>query len=260
MPFKGIAKICSTWVHLHTLLVLSDHSFMQFWSRFIPVNSGGHIYPTLTAISLTPTFHLVPFMASSFSKPTLLLSFSTCVFHIFFGRPCFLLPFTSNSNAFLKTCPSSLLNTCLYHLAPFTFAIWTAVSFNPNISIRSFVLVFSISFAPHTVSSINFLQHFLREIQIDCCCQLILKVKMNSLINFLMIVIIIVSTCIICIESSMWNMWFEYYLTKCLLCKKLNNILLSVFLFFKFSHLELITVDLLIYLCFGSINQLPDES
>ena len=33
-----------------------------------------------------------------------------------------LLPFTSYSNAFLKTCPSSL-NTCLYHLTPFTFAI-----------------------------------------------------------------------------------------------------------------------------------------
>ena len=29
------------------------------------------------------------------------------------------LAFTSNSNAFLKTCPSSLLNTCPYHLTPF---------------------------------------------------------------------------------------------------------------------------------------------
>ena len=48
-----------------------------------------------------------------------LLSFSTCVFHVFFGRPRFLLSFTSNSNAFLKTCPSSLLNTCPYHLTPF---------------------------------------------------------------------------------------------------------------------------------------------
>ena len=59
--------------------------------------------------------------ASSFFKPTLLLSFSTCIFHVF-GCPRFLLPFTSNSNAFLKTCPSSLLNTCPYHLTPFAFA------------------------------------------------------------------------------------------------------------------------------------------
>ena len=38
---------------------------------------------------------------------------------------------------------SSLLNTCLYHQTPFTFAIWTTVSFNPNIFIRSSVLFFS---------------------------------------------------------------------------------------------------------------------
>ena len=32
-------------------------------------------YLTLTAISPSPTFHLARFMASSFSKPTLLLDF-----------------------------------------------------------------------------------------------------------------------------------------------------------------------------------------
>ena len=58
-----------------------------------------------------------------FFKPTLLLSFSTCTFHVFFAHPRFLLPFTSNSNAFLKTCPSSLLNIFPYHLTPFAFAI-----------------------------------------------------------------------------------------------------------------------------------------
>ena len=41
---------------------------------FIPVNGGGQIYPTLTAISLTPIPYLAQFKASS-SKPTLLLSF-----------------------------------------------------------------------------------------------------------------------------------------------------------------------------------------
>ena len=35
----------------------------------------------------------------------------------------FSLHFKLNSNAFLKTCPSSLFNTCLYHLTPLAFAI-----------------------------------------------------------------------------------------------------------------------------------------
>ena len=99
--------------------VSSSSSSIQFWSGFIPVNEGGRIYTTLPAISPTPTLHLARFFASSFFKPTLLLSFSTCDLHVFLGRPCFLFPFTSNSNAFLKTWPSSLLNTCLYHLTPF---------------------------------------------------------------------------------------------------------------------------------------------
>ena len=88
----------------------------------IRINEGGQIYPTVTAISPTPTLHLAWFKTSFLSKPTLLLSFSTCVFHVFFGRPRFLLPFTSNSNAFLKTCPSSLLNTCPYHI--FLLPVW----------------------------------------------------------------------------------------------------------------------------------------
>ena len=66
-------------------------SSIQFWSGFIPVNGGGWIYPTLTAISPTLTLHLAWFMASSFSKPTFFLSFFTCVFHVFFGHPCYLL-------------------------------------------------------------------------------------------------------------------------------------------------------------------------
>ena len=54
-----------------------------------------------------------------FSKPALLLSLSTCVLHVFLGRRRLFFPFTSNANSFLKTCPSSLLNTCPYHLTPF---------------------------------------------------------------------------------------------------------------------------------------------
>ena len=101
----------------------SSSSSIQFLSGFIPINRGGCIYPTLMANSPTPTLHLARFIAFFFSKPSLLLSFSTCVFHVFFGCPRFLLPFNSNSNAFLKTCPSSLLNKCLCHLTPFAFAI-----------------------------------------------------------------------------------------------------------------------------------------
>ena len=45
--------------------------------------------------------------------------------------------FKLQMNAFLKTCPSSLLNTCPYHLILFAFAIWTTLSFIPNISISN---------------------------------------------------------------------------------------------------------------------------
>ena len=117
--------MCVNWAKTQLI-----NQSIQFWSGFIPVNRGSQIYPTLTAISPTPTLHLTWFMASSLSKPPLLLFFSTCVFHVFFGCPRFLLPFTSNYNAFLKTSPSSHLNTCPYHLTPFAFAIWTIVSFN----------------------------------------------------------------------------------------------------------------------------------
>ena len=90
--------------------------------------------------------HLTQFMASFFSKPMLLLSFSTCIFDVFFGHPGFLLTLTSNSNTYLRTCPSCLLNICPYHLTPFTSAIWTAVSFNPNISISLLSPLLSQSF------------------------------------------------------------------------------------------------------------------
>ena len=105
----AISHLVWTWF---TLISQS----IKFWSKFIPINRGGRIYPTLTAISPAPTLHLPRFKESSLSKPTLLLS-STCVFHVFLGHPRLLLPFTSNSNAFLKTCPSSLASL-LYNLDP----------------------------------------------------------------------------------------------------------------------------------------------
>ena len=71
--------ISSRWF---ILFLGQSSSSIQFWSGFILVNGGGQIYPTLAAISPTSTFHLARFMASSFSKPTLLLSFSTCIFRL----------------------------------------------------------------------------------------------------------------------------------------------------------------------------------
>mgnify|MGYP001792961603 CR=1 FL=1 len=106
---------------------MPSSSSIQFWSGFIPVNGGDRIHPTLIAISSTPNLHLARFKASSFSKSTLLLSLSTCSFHVFFGRPRFLLPFNSNSNAFLKTCHHhSSTHACTISL-PFDFSIWATV-------------------------------------------------------------------------------------------------------------------------------------
>ena len=75
------------WSLLKFCLLLHDDlsnssSSIQFWSGFIPVNEGGRIYPILPAISPTPTLYLTRFFASSFFKPTLFLSFSTCDLHV----------------------------------------------------------------------------------------------------------------------------------------------------------------------------------
>ena len=84
IPFITSSAIChknkeSSFKTLNYNLVSSalDKQSIQFWSAFIPVNGGGWIYPFLTAVSLMPTLHLAQFKASPFSKPTLLLSFST---------------------------------------------------------------------------------------------------------------------------------------------------------------------------------------
>ena len=95
---------------------------IQFWSVFNPVNGGGRIYPTFAAICPTPTLHLAQFVFLQINTLALLLHLSL---------PCLLwssssplaLHFKHQVNAFLKTCLSSLLNTCLYHLTPFAFAI-----------------------------------------------------------------------------------------------------------------------------------------
>ena len=67
---------------------------------------------------------------------TLALFLHLCLLCLFWSSSLPLVLQLQTPNAFLKTC-SSLLNTCPYHLTPFNFAIWTTVSFHPNISISS---------------------------------------------------------------------------------------------------------------------------
>ena len=74
---KHIYIYTYTYIHTHIQIHII---IIQFWFGFIPVNGGGRIYPTLTAISPTPILNLAWFKTSSFSKPIFLLSFSTYVF------------------------------------------------------------------------------------------------------------------------------------------------------------------------------------
>ena len=86
-----------------------NHQSVQFWSGFIPVNGSVRIYPTLTAISSTPTLHLVRFKASSFSKPTLLLSSSFSALH--FKLECFSQNMPVPSHPLFPSIPTSPFGT-----------------------------------------------------------------------------------------------------------------------------------------------------
>ena len=84
------------YIHILQSFLLSSSSS---WGK----SGGGQIYPTLTAISPTPILHLARFMASSFSKPTLLLSFSTCIFYnVFFWSTPLLLVLHFKLQRFLQ--------------------------------------------------------------------------------------------------------------------------------------------------------------
>ena len=101
----------------------------------------------------SPILHLAQFIAPFSPKPTLLLSFSTCIFHVFFGRPGFLLPLGSLQTTTLSSerahHPSSKQARTISLHSPLPSE---PISFNPKISIRSSVLFFSDSFAPHIAS------------------------------------------------------------------------------------------------------------
>ena len=95
------------------------------------------LYPILIPISISLNSRHPPSPNQHSCSPSPLESSMSS----FIGNPHFLLPFPSNSNIFFKTYPSSLLNTCPYHLTPFLHS----------------VLFFSISFAPHIVLTIALL-------------------------------------------------------------------------------------------------------
>ena len=103
------------WIKKPLVISYSDqlynnyHILIQFWFGYIPVNGGGQIYPTLPAISPTPTF----------SKPTLKIAL---LFHLRLPR----LLWSSSLPLALHSNSNTFLNTCLYHLTPFAFAIWTS--------------------------------------------------------------------------------------------------------------------------------------
>ena len=80
----------------------SSSSSIQFWSGFIPVNEGGWIYPSNLSHSHSPSHLIHGILFFHTNTLALLLHLrSPCLNSL--GRPRFLFPFTSNSNAFLKT-------------------------------------------------------------------------------------------------------------------------------------------------------------
>ena len=125
------------------------------FSRFLFSSSSHHHHPILIQVHLSNSHSPSRSIQGIFLQTsTLALLLHLPLLHLLWSS---LLPLALHFklwNAFLKTCPSSLLNTCLYHLTLFAFTIWTTVYFNPNISIRSSVLFFSISFVPHIALTI----------------------------------------------------------------------------------------------------------
>ena len=156
---RRITFLNSKMKHIKTMnyIFQSINQSIQFWSGFIPVNGDGRIYPTLTAISPTPTpiLHLARFNASSFFKPTLLLSFSTCIFHVFLGRPRIFISFQySDTNLSLLPLPSLLMifYGCNYMI--FIFSYFSTKRFLENL------LTFQTKFLRRSVCLI-YLQLFL---------------------------------------------------------------------------------------------------
>ena len=102
-----------------------------------------------------PTLHFDQQSVSSLLKPTFTLSSSTCFFHVPFSLPFFLLPSTSNSNCFLKTWRSYLLNTWPYKQRLLAIANSSMVSFKSNMNIKSVDLFMSLSCTPHIAHTMD---------------------------------------------------------------------------------------------------------
>ena len=119
---------------------------VQFFIRCCPLSGGGRIDLIPSAIARTLSLHLYRFRVSSFFKPIISVSSSTCFLQVFSCRLCFLLSLTSRSSATLKTLSSSLLSSCPYHVISLAVANRTIVSFNPNSYICSSVVFLSTTF------------------------------------------------------------------------------------------------------------------
>ena len=148
-PDVSKITLCTIILHIHC------SSSYSVFIRCCPLNRDGRICPIPSKIACTPSLHFARFWASSFFKPIFFVSFSTCFFQLFFGRPSFLLPLTSRSRATLKTLSSSLLSTCSYHLTPFAVANRSIVSLNPSMSICFLVVFLSTPFGQHHSSYLS---------------------------------------------------------------------------------------------------------
>ena len=58
-------------------------------------------------------------------------SYRTCFFKVFFYHPRLLLPFNRKSKVIFKTLSSSILSSCLLHIASFAFANPSTVFISP---------------------------------------------------------------------------------------------------------------------------------
>ena len=151
-PSKNFSRILSLnssqyWIYYFWIALLHTLKYMHNCSSiflFIDISLRLHmyaiiipilirVYPRIRAGRIYPSSNLPNSHSPSRSiQVVLFLQAQALALPLHLRLPCllhFLLPLTSNSNAFLRTRPSSLLNTCPYHFTPCAFAIWTAEHF-----------------------------------------------------------------------------------------------------------------------------------
>ena len=127
-------------VHIYdTYIWFIFHKLISIRKTHWELGERSHIYHDLVEFILSPTI-LFDLQNTSMLKPTIILSSSTCFFHVLFGLPFFLWSSTSMSNALIKTWLSPLLYTWPCQWILFVIVIWYIVLFKPNI--KSLTLFF----------------------------------------------------------------------------------------------------------------------